>query len=123
MRLLLAVFAFPALAIAQLQVPLIDQAQGYFDKAQAYIKSAVSGSGRVGSAHVADQDVTRLTLGNWKSALMQRGATKAQEAPEAWMVYVTGGNKTCHGGCGPIDRTWNVRISTQSNHKSFQLTL
>ena len=123
MRLLLAIFALPALAMAQQQIPLMDQVQGYFDKAQAYVKSAVPGSGRVGSAHVADQDVTRLTLGNWKSVLMQRGASKAQDAPEAWMVYVTGGNKTCHGGCGPIDRTWNVRLARKADHVALQLTL
>jgi len=99
-------FLLPLLVAAD-QVPLKDKAAGWFDKAKAYIPSAVPVPHPIdaGAAKVADQTVERLTIRNWERKLSPKLDTE-----EEWMVYVTGGNKSCFGRCGPVDLTWNESV-------------
>lgn len=53
---------------------------------------------------VAEKNVVPLTLSNWQSNLV---ATE-EEGPQEWLVFVTGGNKTCFGRCGVAEKAFNV---------------
>jgi hypothetical protein len=102
---LLAPF-LPSLVTAD-QVPLREKAAGWLDKAKSYIPN----SGPVdvveaGAAHVAEQRVERINIRNW-----QRKLSPKLDTEEEWLVYVTGGNKSCFGRCGHADSTWNVSLS------------
>lgn len=105
-------FALPALAFAQEQIPLLDRLRGYVDQAQDLAASAVnqfaSFTPDAGASKVAAKNVTPLTFANWKDVLQHSGSATSGGA-EPWMVYITGGNRTCHGRCAQADRAWNVR--------------
>jgi len=104
--------ALPALALAQDQVPLVDKLKGFFNKASAYIPtsipSVIPNPVDAGAAKVAAH-VQHLDLANWKSVLTPSPSTKTS-GPEEWMVYVTGGNKTCYGTCGNATAAWNKSV-------------
>ncbi|KAF2724007.1 hypothetical protein K431DRAFT_337000 [Polychaeton citri CBS 116435] len=121
MRASTALFALPALASAADQVPLMDQVKGWFAKASSSISSAipsvsVPSAGSIpdpiasGAAKVADLKVHQLTLNNWKEVL-QPGAGSASPGVEEWLVYVTGGNKTCLGSCTHSEKAWNESVA------------
>jgi hypothetical protein len=55
-----------------------------------------------GASAVAAQVVQPLNMQNWKAHLWPKSP------PEEWMVFMTGGNKTCFGRCGHAEATWNV---------------
>jgi hypothetical protein len=116
MRTSLILLALPALALAQDQVPL----GGWFDKVKNVVKAAstyipssipsiIPDPVDAGAAKVAARAVHTLTLDNWNSVVIPSASTKS-EGPEAWVVYITGANKTCYGLCGEADAAWNVRI-------------
>lgn len=105
--------ALPALAVAQEQVPLADKVKGWFNKAQSYVSSAVPAvpsPADAGAAKVAEYVVTPLKHDNWKSVITP-DASAAGTGPEEWMIFVTGGNKTCYGLCGNVTAAWNVSIA------------
>ena len=104
----LTLLALPALSAAQ-QFPLWDQAQDLFNKAKDYVSSAASVPIDAGASKVAEREVHPLTWDNWHDVLRHSGEQKPYNPPEAWMVYITGGNKTCRGMCDRMDRAWNVR--------------
>jgi hypothetical protein len=111
------VVVLPALALAQEQVPLADKIKGWINRAQSYVSSAVPSVPSpmdAGAAKVAEHVEHVLTLDNWKSVLVANPSTTAA-GPEDWMIYITGGNKTCYGVCGNATKAWNVRI-TKSDH-------
>jgi hypothetical protein len=56
-----------------------------------------------GAAAVAGQVVERISIRNF-----QRKLAPKLEGEEEWMIYFTGGNKSCFGRCGPVDLVWNV---------------
>jgi hypothetical protein len=56
-----------------------------------------------GAAAVAGQVVERISIRNF-----QRKLAPKPEGEEEWMIYFTGGNKSCFGRCGPVDLVWNV---------------
>jgi len=107
------VVVLPALALAQEQVPLADKIKGWINRAQSYISSAVPSVPSpmdAGAAKVAEHVEHVLTLDNWKSVLVANPSSTAA-GPEDWMIYITGGNKTCYGVCGNATKAWNVRIT------------
>lgn len=53
---------------------------------------------------VADKAVVPLTLTNWDSTLV----ASEEEGPQEWLVFITGGNKTCFGRCGVAEKAFNV---------------
>lgn len=106
--------ALPAIASAQQQRPLFesvqDTVQGWLGTAQSYIPSSfedVTAPFQAGAAKAAEHNVVPLTMQNWRETLTPSNS-KASEGPEEWMVFVTGGNKTCFGFCEQVETAWNV---------------
>ncbi|KAK0271971.1 hypothetical protein LTR91_024639 [Friedmanniomyces endolithicus] len=126
--------ALPALASAQ-QIPFmdqlnpyieqlnpyIDQVKGYFGAAKSNVASTASSvlpaapsvPNPVASAAAvfAATKVSRVTLDNYPSLLVPSTTTAG---PEEWMLYVTGGNKSCFGLCEPAEIAWNQSVGLMS---------
>ncbi|PGH27290.1 hypothetical protein AJ80_01000 [Polytolypa hystricis UAMH7299] len=111
-----------AAAAAQEQVPLKDQLQGWLEKAKSLIPTAVASvSGSVSSAasnaataaastasssgNVHEKDVVPIKLSNYE-AVFGPASPDASQSEREWLVYITGGNKTCFGQCGRADEAW-----------------
>ena len=120
--------ALPALASAQQQFPIVDQitnqVKSFFGQASASISSAapsiptsIPNPIAASAAKYANLNVDRLTLNNHKS-LLQPGAATASPGLEEWMIYVTGGNKTCFGRCELAETAWNESIGLMSASSS-----
>ncbi|KIX99576.1 uncharacterized protein Z520_05152 [Fonsecaea multimorphosa CBS 102226] len=101
------------LLVAADQVPLKEKAAGWFDKAKSYIPSAAPSVSvpvppnpvEAGAATVAGYKVEKINIRNWQRKLAPKPDTE-----EEWMIYLTGGNKTCFGKCGPVDAVWNESV-------------
>lgn len=121
MRFTSLVAFLPALALAQEQVPLADRVQGWFNKAKAYVPTAVPADPIVKMAEkVSEKRVTPVTLQNWQGIL-----TPASHAQD-WLIFVTGGNKTCFGRCEHAEKAFNVRrvsvsrqLRSTSDHRNL----
>jgi len=65
-----------------------------------------------GAAKVASMTVHQsLNTTNFKSTLLApalQATTKNSPKQEEWMVFVTGGNKTCYGLCETAEKAWNT---------------
>ncbi|KAK6396030.1 hypothetical protein LTR65_010140 [Meristemomyces frigidus] len=112
------ILALPALATAQQQFPFVDQIKGWFAQASQSITSAVPSAPASipipdpiasGAAKIADLKVEHLTLDNHKDVL-KPGAATAIPGIEEWMLFVTGGNKTCFGRCERAETAWNEAV-------------
>lgn len=126
--------ALPALATAQQQIPLLDQVKGWFAKASSSISSALPSVSvpsaadipnpvASSAAKIANLKVEKLTLANYKDVL-KPGAATASPGVEEWMIFVTGGNKTCFGRCGRAETAWSesvALISASSNPPNLAL--
>lgn len=99
----------PVLVAAD-QAALFEKASGWFDKAKSYIPTAVPNPVEAGAAKFADQRVERINIRNWERKLGPKLDTE-----EEWMVYMTGGNKSCFGRCGPVDVVWNVSLDNSQD--------
>lgn len=124
MRTSSALLVLPALASAQ-QFPIIDQVKGWLNGAASSVSSAAPSGEAItdsipsasdipnpiaeGAAKYADLKVTPLTLENWRSTLVP-GAATASPGLEEWMIFVTGGNKSCHGRCARANNAWNEAV-------------
>jgi hypothetical protein len=110
--------ALPALCVAvEQQQPLVDMLKGWWSKATANVASVASSVPSIiphpldsGAAKVASVAVSKLNATNWKDILTP-GAPKITGEPSEWLVYVNGGDKTCHGVCGNTTKAWNVSKS------------
>lgn len=118
MRTSSLLLALPALATAQ-QIAFVDQLKGWFAKASSTISSAIPSAASSisvpdpvasGAAKVASIKVEHITLENYKSVL-QPGAATASPGIEEWMIFITGGNKTCYGLCGYSEKAWNESVA------------
>lgn len=100
----------PAIVAAQQQKPLLEnaqeQAQAWFDIAKSYLPDAVKAPVTAGAAKATSKNVTPLTVNNWDTVLSPSISTTSK-GPETWMVMVSGGNKTCFGGCEKVEKAWN----------------
>jgi len=86
------------------QAPLKEKASGWLDKAKSYLPSgAPSKATDTGSAPVVEKKVEKINIRNW-----QRKLAPKLDGEEEWIIYLTGGNKSCYGRCGPVDVVWNV---------------
>ena len=92
----------PAIATAQEQKPL---GQSFFDTVKSYIPAFAQEPVAAGAAKVAAANVTPLTSSNWEEVLSPK--TSPGQGPETWMVFVSGGNKTCYGRCAKVEEAWN----------------
>lgn len=126
MRASTLLLALPALACAQQQIPLVDQVKGWFAKASNSISSAIPSSPQAasipipvasGAKKVAELKVQRLTLDNHKNVL-KPGAATASPGIEEWMIFATGGNKTCNGRCERAETAWNESVALISASRS-----
>lgn len=109
--------ALPALSAAQ-QFPFIDQVKSLFGQASASVSSAIPEVSvppipnpiAAGAAAIAAANVQRLTLDNHERVL-RPGAATASPGVEEWMIFVTGGNKTCFGNCKGVEQTFNASVA------------
>lgn len=106
--------ALPALTSAQdIQKPLIEQATSWLQtllgSLPTTIPTAVPTALRspvpAAAAALAAKKVTPLTMANYERELTPDPATAAPA--QEWMVFVTGGNKTCGGHCLRLERAFN----------------
>lgn len=101
--------ALPLLAAAaQVETPL-EQAQAQLKSWGAYLSSFIPATNAphtpdAAAAKVGSKVVNVLRLDNWEETL--RSKSKGPEA-EQWYIFFTGGNKTCFGHCGGIEKAWN----------------
>lgn len=79
-------------------------ANEWLDKAKSFLPN--SGPVEAGAAYIAERRVERINIRNW-----QRKLSPKLDTEEEWLVYVTGGNKSCFGRCGHADATWNVSFA------------
>lgn len=119
MRVSPVVLALPALAAAAEQVPLLDQLKGFFNKATAAISSSVpsvpSAAAPIiekpidaSAAAIAQLSVDRVTLDNYKQIIVPGDAASG---PEPFMLFITGGNKTCFGLCAHSETEFNKSVA------------
>ncbi|CAD0084154.1 unnamed protein product [Aureobasidium vineae] len=127
MRFAPVVLALPAMAAAQQQVPLFEQAKGWFNNfvgaATSNVNSASSAAASAASGvpnpvhaaagQVEQLAVTDLTKENYNQVL-KPGAATASPGIEDWMIYTTGGNRTCFGMCARADVEWSKAVSLLS---------
>jgi len=113
----ISTLALPLLAAATQQESPLDQlktqAQFYFDKISAFLPSIPNPNKAHGSnpvdaatAKVGGKALSILTLDNWKNTLYS-SVKPSSSTPEEWWVLVTGGNKTCFGHCGNVEKAFN----------------
>ncbi|MCJ1353177.1 MAG: hypothetical protein MMC33_003162 [Icmadophila ericetorum] len=113
MRLSLTLLAvLPTLIAADaqqkpLQEVIQDSIYTYLNKAKTFLPQAFASPIDAGASKVAAKNVTPLTKDNWKSTLTPSAASIASGSPESWMVFVSGGNKTCFGRCEGVEQAWN----------------
>jgi hypothetical protein len=111
------VLALPAVALAEQQVPLLDKVKGFFNKATAAVSSSIpaapSSPVEAAAAKAAEAIQYPLTLENWKEVLTV-DPTVSAPATQEWLIFATGGNSTCYGFCGPVEKAWNVRCPTST---------
>lgn len=117
MRFSPALIALPALASAQQQIPLVDQVKGWFAKATDAASSFASSVPTpsivnpvdVAASSISDAATEKLTLENYQK-ILRPGAATASPGIEEWMVFITGGNKTCFGLCEHSEKEWNRSV-------------
>jgi len=103
--------ALPLLAAATQEASPLDQAkaqaQYWFDKISSYIPNpSKAHSPPAAAAKAGGRTLNILTLGTWEHTI--RSSVKpASTKPEEWWILVTGGNKTCFGQCGQIEKAFN----------------
>ncbi|KAL9003448.1 MAG: hypothetical protein Q9188_003675 [Gyalolechia gomerana] len=107
MRLAAVLIAvLPLTVTAQQQKPLGEKLQSWFDKAKSYIPNAASAPVASTAAKAASSNVVQLTKDNWRSVLTPSTSDPFQ-GPESWMVFISGGNKTCYGKCAGLEQAWS----------------
>ncbi|CAI7571104.1 unnamed protein product [Penicillium palitans] len=106
MRFTSLVTLLPALAMAQEQVPLADRVQGWFNQVKSYVPTAAPVAAPIEklAEKVTEKSVTHVSLDNWQSILSP--GPKAED----WLIYTTGGNKTCFGRCGTADKAFKESV-------------
>lgn len=92
--------------VAADQVPLQDMAASWLGKAKSFLPSG-SPDDPIDAlaAGVAGRVVERINVRNW-----QRKLAPQLDMEQEWMIYITGGNKSCFGRCGLVDEKWNVCV-------------
>lgn len=104
--LLLTSLLFGVVLADDTQATLKEKAQGWFDKAKSYIPSvtpSIPNPIDAGAAAVAAKNVQKVNIRNYHRLLAPK-----VEGEEEWLIYATGGNKSCFGRCGKADLAWNV---------------
>jgi hypothetical protein len=117
MRFTPVVLALPAMAAAQQQIPLLEQAKGWYNSligaASSAVNSGLSDPVNAAAEKVEQLSVTNLTKENFAEVL-KPGAATASTGIDDWMIYTTGGNRTCFGLCGRADEAWAQAVTLLS---------
>jgi hypothetical protein len=108
----------PALAVADAwdQKPMgsfsniADAFKNLYKQAQAFIptQNPIGNPVQAAAAAIVNLAVTPLTINNYKSVLLSSEPPKATGEPDEWLIYVSGGNKTCYGRCENATHAWNA---------------
>ncbi|KAB8239421.1 uncharacterized protein BDW43DRAFT_258005 [Aspergillus alliaceus] len=108
MRFIQLLPLLPALAVAQEQAPLADRVQGWFNKAKSYLPTATpvipAVEKVVEQKKIQEKTVTPFNLTNWQSILAP------SDEPQDWLLFITGGNKTCFGRCAQAEKSFNESV-------------
>lgn len=111
MRLLPLLALLPALSLAENAFQhIFNDVKERFSELTGSIPNPID----AGTSKVAAQKVERINIRN-----LQRKLAPKLEGEEEWMIYFTGGNKSCFGRCDPVDAKWNVRSSTKARARSL----
>ncbi|KAF2858325.1 hypothetical protein K470DRAFT_259917 [Piedraia hortae CBS 480.64] len=116
----------PALALAE-QIPLIDQVKGWFSlsKPSESTTSSEAPEHILSGSGITSLNVHRLTLENYNELLRPQSEpdefAKPTEGIKEWVIYTTGGNKTCYGRCGHADQSWNDAVPLLSANEALNL--
>jgi hypothetical protein len=97
----------PILALAGasvVQAGPLDQLNAWFNNMKTQLGNALNNPLDAAASAIAGHVVQPLHMQNWKSHLWPK-----PDEEQEWLVYMTGGNKSCFGRCERADRTWNVR--------------
>lgn len=105
----------PALATAQEQIPLGERLQGWFNKAKSYVPAPPVVAEKA-AEKVAEKAVTPFNITNWQANL-----EPSTESAQDWLIFVTGGNKTCFGRCERAEKAFNVCSRDLDRFESSQL--
>ncbi|KAL8739676.1 MAG: hypothetical protein Q9190_007543, partial [Brigantiaea leucoxantha] len=107
MRLAVSILlAFPLAITAQQTPPL----QSWIGWAKSFVPAAASSPKAHTAALFAAANAVPLTKSNWESVLSPSSSDPSL-SPETWMVFFSGGNKTCYGRCGRAETAWNESVS------------
>ncbi|KAL8720466.1 MAG: hypothetical protein Q9181_007907 [Wetmoreana brouardii] len=106
MRLSAFLLALLPITVATAQQQQQKPPQSWLDKVKSYIPKAASAPVASAAAKAAANSVVTLTNDNWRSVLTP-STTDPSEGPESWMVFFSGGNKTCYGRCTGVEKAWN----------------
>jgi hypothetical protein len=101
----LATLLLLPLLVAANQQPLKEKAAEWLDKAKAYMEIDVPSPVDASASNVAELVVEKINIRNW-----QRKLAPKLDGQEDWMVFFSGGNKSCYGLCEPAYKAWNVCI-------------
>ena len=99
----------PILALAGaavVQAGPFDQLTTWADNMKTQVMNAISNPLDTAASAIAGAVVQPLNMQNWKTHLWP----KADEEQE-WLVFMTGGNKSCFGRCDRANRAWNVLLT------------
>jgi hypothetical protein len=125
MRLSASLLLLPVLVAAQEQVPLADRVQGWLNKAKSLLPSTPPAAPAAATTAVqqaskaaappSTKDVTTVTGENWRS-LLAPVDPKTPKNERDWLIFITGGNKTCFSHCERAEKAFNVRIFLGSSY-------
>lgn len=89
---------------AQNQIPLKDKASDLWNNVKSYIPSASeSTTSDAADIITSAYPVEKINVRNY-----QRKLAPKPDGEEEWLVYMTGGNKSCLGNCADSDLAWIV---------------
>lgn len=83
----------------------LDQASAWFDNLKNQLSNAVTSPIDAVADAITGAVVQPLGMQNWKTHIWPK-----PDEEQEWLVYMTGGNKSCFGRCGHTNRIWNVSV-------------
>lgn len=104
--LLIVVPALASAAQESQQIPLADTLNRWFEKAKSYLPATgsppITATTAAAKKAAAEINIRPVSEENWESLL-----APSSLSPQTWMIFVSGGNKTCYGQCTELESVWN----------------
>lgn len=107
----------PILALtgaAVVQAGPLDQVSAWFDNFKAQVSSAITNPIDAAADAITGAVVQPLSMQNWKAHIWPK-----PDEEQEWLVYMTGGNKSCFGRCGHTNKVWNVCLPLPQHKHSI----